>query len=112
MTDRPTRPAAGRGQAWDPTPPVLTVSVVECAAHRVLIVDGDLVVGTTALLRTRLNRTAARSRVLVDLTQVRSLDAGGLAVLVDIQRRRTPRDGCMHVVTSAAGSRLLAATGL
>lgn len=35
-----------------------------------------------------------------------------LAVLVDTQRRRTPRDGCMHVITSPAGSRLLTATGL
>lgn len=112
MTDRPVRRAAGGGQAWDPAPLVLAVSVGEFAGHRVLMVTGDLVTDTTELLRKQLNRTAARDRVVVDLTRVRSLDAGGLAVLVDTQRRRTPRAGCMHVVTSPAGSRLLTATGL
>lgn len=107
MTQHPAHPP-------QEAPLVLSVSTGTRNGHQVLTVTGDLVGGTTELLRSQLSeaRSTGDQHLLVDLTGIRSVDAVGLAVLVDAQHRSTPPNGCLHLVASSAITQLGTTTGL
>lgn len=113
MTHQPTHPAATHQHPPEEAPLVLSVSIGTRGGHQLLTVSGDLGGGTSELLRTRLSEARTVSQhLLIDLTEMRSVDAGGLAVLLDAQQRSTLHGGCLHLVTGIAVTHLETATGL
>lgn len=90
----------------------LAITVEEFGGTLVVAVDGDVDLCTAPMLHDVLEASLSRTprRIVVDLSLVRFLNAAGLAVLLDAQRRATPGTDVRLVATTRATWRPLRLT--
>lgn len=95
-----------------PEAPVIRVQ--HQPGHVLVTVAGEIDIGTSGQLRGELAALAAGGRpLIVDLDQVRFIDASGLGAIAGAAKRATAHGTSLHVVAARPGiRRLFAVTGL
>jgi anti-sigma B factor antagonist len=97
-------------------PDALAIDHVEQGDAHVIVVRGDVDVGTTPLLSGALGTAVSggRDRVVIDMSDVSFIDSSGLSVLLSAHRRLTREDRTLAVACREGElvHRLLAFTDL